>query len=283
MLNRVSLPNANKVSGALLTSIMFAFGFVEIVSMFIDFSTEWPWLVGCLLYSATINDVFCHRICAHGNFTINEKSLTFKIFVLLNAIDNSLPSPRAFLLHHCLHHRHANSIYDPGSYHYWLTSAISLPLREFVITPQPPGATQQFIQTRNTTHKNIINDRWTIFCEKNQVVISVIVFAILALLAPVILFKIIFPGRVLLSVVLAYHVLCHYDKVPFNYRITKSNNSAFNNLFLHYSVLGLAGSYTLQSTHHSYPSSLNLGKKWYELDTAYPIASLLKYLIEKRS
>jgi stearoyl-CoA desaturase (Delta-9 desaturase) len=282
MLNKFSYPSANKAASALLASVMIALGSLEIFNMFSNISIEWPWVLGALLYSVTINDVFCHRICAHSMFRIDEKSLTFKIFVLLNTIDNGFSSSRIFLQYHSLHHRHTNSKLDTGSAHYWL-SAVSSPFRDFITLPKIPDTTQKSIQIKGERHANVINDPWVIFCEKNQAIISVTVFAILAVFAPIILFKIIFPGRVFLSIVLISHVLCHSNKTPFNYRLKPSKSNSFNNLILHYLVLGLAGSFTLQSSHHLYPHSLNLGKRWYEIDSTYPIAMLLKLLLEKRT
>ena len=76
--------------------------------------------------------------------------------------------------------------------------------------------------------------------------------------------------------------LCHIKDFPLSYRLKNTVDDSNNNLILHYIFLGIFSG-LLQYNHHSRPRAIDLGFKWWEIDTSAPIAYFLKFLMLDRN
>lgn len=280
--NSLNIPISltSKIATAIITTSILAIGLYELVDIIQNFSSDWWYIVVGLLYSSTINEIFGHRICGHQPFKVNVQSLTYKILTFLITIDNGSDSPRSMALYHNVHHQYLNTKFDVAFLNNcWWSWALAFPLRYFDINRGLPPGGETFIKQNYKRYQNIVDDRWTIFCYRHQVFLSIVTFTALYFIAPVILFKIMFVGRTVYTFGLLCHTLCHYSWMPFNYKNTKTKDDAYNNLVLHYLTFGLFSTYALQDNHHHYPTAINIGRQWYEIDSTYPIMRLLKKLL----
>jgi fatty-acid desaturase len=252
--------------------------FFQIIS---NFSDHWHWLVIATIYIITVEETFAHRICAHNVFDINTKSITYKILAFLNSANQSHGPVRYLCIWHSAHHMHA----DKGKAdnvnwkEFWWGSASTLPL-EFLCNFQIPDV-EKVVDNGYRQCKNLIDDPWTKFCEKYSLTISTVTILILALLSPLILFNVLFLGRFIMMLGMMAAGICHLKNFPLSYRLTNTNDDSNNNLILHYLFLGIFSG-LLQNNHHSHPKNINLGRRWWEIDTSAPIAYLLKFTMSKK-
>jgi len=246
-----------------------------------DFSNQWYWIVIATIYIITVEETFAHRMCAHNMFTLNVKSITYKIMTFLCSVNQSHGPTRYLALWHPAHHMYA----DKGKQdnvnfkEFWYGSAITLPT-EFLCKFEIPDP-NKVVNTGYRISREIIDDPWAQFCERYSLIISTISLIIIYMLFPIIFFKVILMGRFIIMLGMITAGLCHIKRFPFSYRPIPTDDCASNNLLLHYMFLGIFSG-LLQNNHHSDTSRVNLGFRWYEIDTSAPIAYLLKYLMEKK-
>lgn len=267
---------------SILTTGMLILGSIEIVKIFQHFSIQWFWLILATYYTITVNETFVHRICGHKLFLVNVKSWTYKLLVFIASADLGHGPVRALAIGHRAHHIYADQgDADPANVKkFWFGMACALPFRGWFKNPKIPNP-KSFLSKSYRLHREIIDDPWTKFCEKYQILISITYVVLLYFLFPTFLFKVVLPGRVILVISLLLIGFCHSKNVPLTYRHVNTADDSNNNLILHYMFLGIFSGF-LQNNHHSYPNLLNLGRTWYEIDTSAPMAYLLKFLIEKK-
>jgi fatty-acid desaturase len=273
--------NIVKIIKLLIVIGLMSIGLIETVEIFLNFGNQWYWLLLAMIYTVTLNDTFVHRICAHGMFLVNEKSITYKILTWLSTADLASGPVKSSVLNHELHHIHAdtgpkdNMKWDPHWY-----CALLLPI---AVPIQDVDEYQRYTKKRYKTYHHLLNDPWTNFCAKHQIEISLITWTVLFLISPIVFFKVICVGRFMISLMHALAALVgHSQTFPLNYRNFNTNDKSSNNIFLYYLFLGLAAG-LLQNNHHGKPSAINVGSKWWEIDTSSPIAHLLKFLMGKKT
>jgi fatty-acid desaturase len=265
----------------LLVFGMIGAGAFVFYSILLDFSNQWYWLIIALVYAITVEETFAHRICAHNVFKINTKSWTYKTLTWLNSVNQSHGPVRYLCMWHPAHHMYS----DQGKAdnvnwkEFWYGSASTLPL-EFLCDFQIPKP-EKVIDNGYRQCSNIIDDPFTRFCEKYSLIISTCTIAVLILVAPIILFNVIFLGRFIMMLGMMAAGIAHLKDFPLTYRLKDTNDDSNNNLILHYLFLGVFSG-LLQNNHHSSPKAINLGFKWWEVDTSAPIAYILKFLMEDR-
>lgn len=264
-----------------LVMFMILVGENVFFNIIMDFSNQYYWLIIATFYIITVEETFAHRMCAHNMFTINTKSITYKLLTFLNSVNQSHGPARYLAIWHPAHHMYA----DKGKQdnvnfkEFWYGSASTLPT-EFLCKYEIPD-TDKVVRTGYRISKEVIDDPWAQFCERYSLLISTVVLVILYILFPIILFKVVLLGRFMIMLGMITAGLCHMKRFPFSYRHVETNDTANNNLLLHYMFLGIFSG-LLQNNHHSDTSRVNLGLRWYEIDTSAPIAYLLKYLMEKK-
>jgi len=261
---------------------MLGLGAWQAVEIFKNFSEQWYWLIVATVYTITINETFTHRTCGHKMFDVNVKSIWYKILTFLSSVDQAHGPVRTHAIWHLSHHKYA----DQGNFDnvnakvFWYGDAWILPFGFLGKKADIPDKTELIGRAHNT-FREIIEDPWTMFCEKHIISISVLSQLVLYFACPTILFKVLLLGRFIMTVGMIGAGIAHLQRIPLTYRNFNTPDMSNNNLILHYLFLGIFGG-LLQNNHHGKPNALNMGAKWWEIDTSTPIAYLLKFLMEKK-
>ena len=263
--------------------IMLFMGGYTFFNLIQDPLSNWYWLLAAIVYTITVNDIFVHRICAHGMFRVNTNSLLYKIFTFLASVDLGYGPVRQTCLSHTLHHIHSDkNKHDIMNWrHYWYSTAMVSPLPRF--NYEFPKDYKRYKGLIYKRYKNIFDDPYTRFCDKQAVKISIVTQLILFVIAPVILFNVILMGRFLLTVMTGLAgIVGHVKNFPLSYRNVDTNDESSNNLFFHYMFLGYYAG-MLQNNHHAYPTAVAPNKKWFEIDTSKPVVLFLRKFMEIKS
>lgn len=265
-----------------IVTTMWICGAIALVDIIENFSTQWYWIVLAFLYTITVTDVFCHRICAHRMFPINTKSITYKILTWLASADYGGSTVITMVLMHNSHHEFS----DQGRkdlmnwrYH-WYSGTLLSPIPP--ITGLSEKQWKQIFKIEKIKHKEIVEDPWTIFCDKYQLLICLVTCGVLYLISPLLLFNFFCLSRLLLSISIGLGAsIGHMKNFPLSYRNFDTNDTSSNNIILHYLFLGYYDG-VLQNNHHGRPGAVNPNPKWWEVDTSLPVVLALKYLMSKK-
>ena len=260
---------------AIITSIMLIGGLVALVDI------QWYWLLLALVYTVVINDIFCHRICSHGMFDIDTKSITYKILTFLASTDMGYGPVRWIVMSHNLHHIHSdNGPEDVMNWRYhWYSTTIVSPIPRKDVKPTDYD---EYCKRQRTKHQEIMNDKWTTWCCDNQYAISIGTFIVLAIICPLVLLNVIFVGRVLLSVMTGLAGFAgHIKNFPLSYRNFNTSDTTSNHIGFHLLFLGMFAG-MLQNNHHGQPKSVRPNPKWWEIDTSLPFVLILKRLMGRQ-
>jgi stearoyl-CoA desaturase (delta-9 desaturase) len=220
------------------------------------------------LFSQTF---FQHRYAAHGAFTMSKNWERFFFILAYITQGSSYMSPRAYAIMHRLHHAHTDTELDPHSPSYssnifsmmWRTRGF---YREIVHG-------RMLIEEKFT--KNVPDwpafDRFAdgTFSRLIWVAIYAIFFMLFAhsvwlyLLLPVVVSMGAFHGAVI-------NWFAHkYGYINFKLKNTSMNLFSID-------ILMLGESY--HNNHHKHPSSVNFGRRWFEIDPVYPLIRLFHFL-----
>lgn len=260
---------------SLITAVMLTGGLIALINI------EWYWLVLALLYTVIVNDIFCHRICSHGMFKVNPKSIAYKILTFIASTDMGYGPVKWIVMSHSLHHIHSDNGPEDvmnWRYHWYSTTIVSPIPRKDV----KPADYDEYCKRQWTKHEELMKDPWTNWCCNNQYAISAGTFIVLAVVCPIVLFNVIFVGRVLLSLMTGLAgFIGHIKHFPLSYRNFNTADTTSNNIVFHYLFLGLFAG-MLQNNHHGQPKSVKPNPNWWEIDTSLPFVLLLKKLMEKK-
>ena len=254
------------ISSFLIVSIAWWVGGIELYHILTNFSIEWYWLFFALLYSIVLNELFCQLIISHQYFPINTKSITYKILSFLQAVDHTTGSAAGFAQVHIVHHLHPDDkdkdpLYAKTN---WLTTNTMSPLLYIYQSPiEIPD--EKFFRARWKLNKDIINDEWTAFCYQYKTSLTLAYWLALYLVLPVILFKIVFLGRLLISIVMAICSIGTHKRLLIGMQNVKDKDSTYNNHLFNILVLGLFPSMLHNNHHNSYTTKTH-SNHWYELD-----------------
>lgn len=265
------------------TCLMLIAGTWCLIEILTDFSNQWYWLILATFYTITINETFTHRICAHQLFRVNPKSWMYRFLTFMSSVDQSHGPVRLITIMHPAHHRYSDQgRADPNNMReFWYSWACVMPFKGWGKPVEIPDF-PDFLRQSHRRASHIIDDAWTKFCETHATAISIFTVIFLWIVFPAFLIKILLPGRMIMTLAMFAAGVCHLKGVPLTYRHINTPDHSNNNLILHYLFLGIFGG-LLQNNHHSHPNRLNMGLRWYEIDTSTPIAYLLKYCMEHRS
>jgi len=267
-----------------LVSITWIVGGYELYHTLTNFSTHWYWFVIATLYTATLNELFSHRICSHTLFKVDTNSITYKILTYLLTVDLGWSPLTLVCVNHANHHMYAdqgtNDNLNPRT-GYWSTVCIMSPWAYIYIIESEYPDKEKYYERQNARFSEIIDDPWTQFCEQNRTILTILTWTILYFTIPVVLFKVLLMGRFLLSCFMAMGAIGGHVKLPFGYKNFKTNDQSYNNLIFHYICLGLMSS-MLHNNHHRYPAEPKHSHRWFEIDTGYYIVKWLQPLLEKR-
>jgi stearoyl-CoA desaturase (Delta-9 desaturase) len=220
------------------------------------------------LFSQTF---FQHRYAAHGAFTMSKG--WEKVFFIIAYITqgSSYMSPRAYAIMHRLHHAYTDTERDPHS--------PSFSSNIFSMMWRTRDIYQDIIHNRLEVEERFLKNlpEWPAFDRFANGSFSRIMWAV-AYLAFFIVFATSPWQYLFLPIVLsmgAFHgAVINWFAHKYGYINFKLKNTSMNLFFI--DVLMLGESY--HNNHHKYPSSINFGKRWHEIDPMYPVIRLFAAL-----
>jgi stearoyl-CoA desaturase (delta-9 desaturase) len=214
---------------------------------------------------------FQHRYAAHGAFQMSAR--VEKLFFILSYIaqGSSYMSPKAYAILHRMHHAYTDTELDPHSPLFsknlfammWRTRDIYLRICEGSIKVE-----QRF--TKNLPEWPLF-DRWanSLLSRVLWAIVYVIVFAMYA--SSPWLYLLLIPILVMSPV---HGAIINWFAHKYGYTNFKLKNASRN--LISVDILMLGESY--HNNHHKYPSAINFGRKWHEIDPIYPVIKLLAWL-----
>lgn len=277
--------NLKSITITVLISIAWYFGFQELWTFFSNFSTEWYWFVLATIWTTTLNDVFGHMVMTHRLFKVNIDSIAYRILSFLFIVDHGWGPVTGFCMVHHRHHQCSDQgIKDVANWRLaWWGFGIVSPVNYLYQPVTDWGDKEKYVAMQERKFSKVFNDTWTFVIEEYSHIWTVFFWAFLFFVAPVILFKVVFAGRALLSVYTLFSSICGHTWIPGAYRNFNTPDHSYNNLLLHYISLMLFPT-ILQNNHHGKRYSLEKGSAahWYEFDLSKYIARFLKLILEKK-
>ncbi len=226
------------------------------------------------LFSQTFFD---HRYASHRAFTMSKFWERFFFVYTYIVQGSSYLSPRAYAIMHRMHHAYTDTEKDPHSPKYfpnvfafmWHTKKIYA------------GINEGTLETEERFSKNL--PEWPAFerfAESwfSRVMWVVIYTAIYVTYASSPWLFLLLPFTIVMGPV--HGAIINWFAHKYGYRNFTMDNTARN--LLPVDVIMLGESY--HNDHHKYPSAINFGVKWYEIDPVYYIILLFEKLgIVKRT
>lgn len=220
------------------------------------------------LFSQTF---FHHRYASHHAFSMSKGwEKFFYIFTYITQGSHYM-SPRAYAIMHRMHHAYTDTDKDPHSPNF-SSNIVSMMIRTSKIYT---AIFKGKLKVEEKFLKNLPDwpamDKWanSTLSRALWVIAYVIVFLIFVtspwmyVFLPVIIIMGAFHGAII-----------NWFAHKIGYRNFKLNNTS-ENLFS-VDILMLGESY--HNNHHKYPSAINFGVRWHEIDPIYPVILLLNKL-----
>ncbi|MFB6457164.1 acyl-CoA desaturase [Chitinophaga sp. Hz27] len=220
------------------------------------------------LFSQTF---FQHRYAAHGAFTMSKGWERFFFIFTYITQGSSYMSPRAYGIMHRLHHAHTDTELDPHS-----------PANSSNIFSMMWGTRAAYQEILHD--EKVVEPRYTKnlpeWASLDRFASST--FSRLLWVAGYIVFFVYFATNpyqyLLLPIVVsmgAFHgAIVNWFAHKYGYINFRLRNTAMNLLFV--DVLMLGESY--HNNHHKHPSSVNFGRRWFEIDPVYYVIRLFEWL-----
>ena len=224
--------------------------------------------IGIWYASLFCQSFFQHRYSAHGAFKMSKS--TEKFFFILSWITqgSSYMSPKAYAIMHRMHHAFTDTELDPHSPSY------------------SKNVFDMMWRTRNIyrdimTGKMVVEDRftknlpeWDSFDKFADGTISRVLW-VLIYIAVFVMFAT-SPWQYLLLLPIfamgAVHgAIINWYAHKYGYTSYKMKNTSHNLISVDFLMLGES----YHNNHHKFPSAINFGKKWHEIDPLYPVIRFL--------
>jgi len=253
---------------------------MSIYNILQDFTNQWFWLLFAFIYSIVLNEVYVHEICSHGDpQKINPNSLTYKILTFLAAVDHAYGTVTNMCITHRHHHLYPDTPEDSlGWKRHWHDVCILSPWMFFTAKFLSFNDSEGYFVTQQKRYQHLLDDQYTRFVESNKIFLTIAFWSLLYLLFPVILFNIIFVGRVLISIFQGLAAIPGHNWMPFGYRNFNTDDNTYNHLLLHYLSLGLFTG-MLHNNHHGLSQFDTSKYRWFEFDSSKYFIRAIKKLI----
>jgi fatty-acid desaturase len=184
---------------------------------------------------------------------------------------------------HTNHHRYADTTKDHINFkRFWHDTLLLSPWMFITNTTakfEMPDKQQYFAEQR-AIYQSILDDLWTFFCEEYRIYLTLLFWFVMYLVCPIILFKVIFMGRFLISIFQFLAGVLGHTKLPFGYRNFNTVDSSYNNLIFHCLSLGLFSS-MLHNNHHGMKKFGNGQVRWFEFDLSQYVIKIFNKLMIK--
>jgi fatty-acid desaturase len=269
----------------ILVSIVWMVGAIELWDTLTHLSSQWYWYVLAVIYTVTINELFAHLICTHKFLEVDTNSVTYKILTFLSTVDHAYSPITVFCLNHPVHHRYAD-VMTKDNLNFrnaWWTVCSCSPVMFIYQPPLTLTDKERALDTAIKANQDIFDDTWTFFCEEYKIPLTLFYWIVLYLCLPLVLFKVVFMGRFLMSIFNFLAAVFGHSSAFFGYRNFEVNNTSHNNLIFHYLLMLGVFSSLLHNNHHSYSLKKRHDYRWFEVDLGKYIIKLLSYNLSKKS
>lgn len=220
------------------------------------------------LFSQTF---FQHRYAAHGAFTMSKGWERFFFIVAWITQGSSYMSPKTYAIMHRLHHAYTDTENDPHSPSYssnifsmmWRTRRFYQDIfhGRLIVESKFTKNVPEWPRFDNFANSKASRRLW--------VALYALFFLLFAhnawlfLLLPVV------------ATIGAFHgAIINWFAHKYGYINFKLKNTSMNLFFV--DILMLGESY--HNNHHKHPSSVNFGRRWFEVDPMYPVIRILDKL-----
>jgi len=220
------------------------------------------------LFSQTF---FQHRYAAHGAFSMTKG--WERLFFILAYITqgSSYMSPRAYAVMHRLHHAYTDTEKDPHSPSYSKNIFAMMWRTRNIYRDIFKGTAD--VEARFT--KNVPEwrgfDRWA-NSGWSRLLWTLLYIGVFVCFATSFWQYLLLP--VVISMGAVHGAIINWFAHKYGYKNYALKNTS-ENLFS-IDILMLGESY--HNNHHKFPSSINFGKRWHEIDPIYPVIRLLAWL-----
>ncbi|HXS35323.1 MAG TPA: acyl-CoA desaturase [Flavipsychrobacter sp.] len=220
------------------------------------------------LFSQTF---FQHRYAAHGAFKMSKGWERFFFILAYITQGSSYMSPRAYAIMHRLHHAYTDTEKDPHSPSYSKNIFTMMWRTRMIYT----NIFKENTEIEQRFKKNLPEwrgfDRWANSGISRLLWVGLYV-TFFILFAPTAWWFLLIP--VVVSMGAVHGAIINWYAHKYGYKNYKLKNTS-ENLFS-IDILMLGESY--HNNHHKYPSAINFGKRWHEIDPIYPMIRLFAWL-----
>jgi fatty-acid desaturase len=265
------------IVSAFLVAIAWVLGFNELAFTIANFQTEWPWLLVAFLFTAIVNEWFFHIVLGHTYYArqIDPSRWLYKVLICLG-----FGTVKGIGIMHDLHHLHADE-HGKDSLH-WQSSALTFasasPLL-WILTPKVE-IPKNYIDRKLKVLNRLVSDPWTQFCDAAHPLVTIAIWGLLFLTLPVILFKVIFMGRLVGSIISTLINVLSHTNVLGGYK--NFEGAGYNNIVVHYLLLCMVPS-ALHNNHHNHNFKHGHKVQWFEFDIShYFIETVLMPLLSDK-
>lgn len=270
---------------ALLITIVWIVGSYELYDTMTHFSTQWYWYVLALVYTVTINDLFVHICCGHNLYPMDTTRPGYRILTFLATVDHAWGPITSMCLVHLNHHLYSDQgNKDVSNWRiHWYNMGILSPINYLYQAPTDFPDRKKYFANQNKKFAYILDDTWLFIIEEYSNILTILFWLLLWLICPIILFKIIFMGRVMISILTLFPGMFGHTKILGGYRNFNTPDKSYNNLIPHYLCLTLFPT-ILQNNHHGQLYTIEKGHRhrWFEIDLSKYVVRAIKYFTEKR-
>lgn len=220
------------------------------------------------LFSQTF---FQHRYAAHGSFKMNKFWERFFFLFTYITQGSSYLSPKAYAIMHRMHHAYTDTEKDPHSPSF-SSNIFSMMWRTKKIYTE---IVKEKVAIESRFQKNLPEwktfERWA-NSNLSRLLWVLAYFAFFFIFSTSAWWFLLFPLIIIMGPL--HGAIINWFAHKYGYTNFKVNNTS-QNLFS-VDILMLGESY--HNNHHKYPSSVNFGRRWHELDPIYPVILLLNWL-----
>ena len=220
------------------------------------------------LFSQTF---FQHRYAAHGSFKMNKFWERFFFLFTYITQGSSYLSPKAYAIMHRMHHAYTDTEKDPHSPSF-SSNIFSMMWRTKKIYTE---IVKEKVTIESRFQKNLPEwrtfERWA-NSNLSRLLWVLAYFAFFFIFSTSAWWFLLFPLVIIMGPL--HGAIINWFAHKYGYTNFKVNNTS-QNLFS-VDILMLGESY--HNNHHKYPSSVNFGRRWHELDPIYPVILLLNWL-----
>jgi len=220
------------------------------------------------LFSQTF---FQHRYAAHGSFKMNKFWERFFFLFTYITQGSSYLSPKAYAIMHRMHHAYTDTEKDPHSPSF-SSNIFSMMWRTKKIYTE---IVKEKVAIESRFQKNLPEwktfERWA-NSNLSRLLWVLAYFAFFFIFSTSAWWFLLFPLIIIMGPL--HGAIINWFAHKYGYTNFKVNNTS-QNLFS-VDILMLGESY--HNNHHKYPSSVNFGRRWHEVDPIYPVILLLNWL-----